>query len=144
MKAPRGNANRQIVVLLASAMAGGLYGLWRALPGDWSGIVRVSTAYAVLGLIAGYWAYVWLRPRKTRVTLIGAAIGAVTLVIVCSLLPEQFVSNRVFAIIDGVFVGVFVGSLFGTAPRGASIGAGTGALFGFVLFFYDSFVCRRR
>jgi hypothetical protein len=135
MKAPKGNANRQIVVLLASATAGGLYGLWRALPGDWSGIVRVSTAYAVLGLIAGYWAYVWLRPRKTRGTLIGAAIGTVTLITVCTLLPEQYVSNRIFAIIDAAFVGAFVGALFSTAPRGATIGAGTGALFGFALFF---------
>lgn len=135
MRSSNDNVNRKIFVLLAGAIAGGLYGLLRALPGDLSGIVHVSTAYAVLGLIAIYWTFVWLRPRRTHRTLIGATIGAGTLMIVCFLVPEQFTSNRLFAIIDGAFVGAFGGALIGTAPRGALIGAGAGALVGFASYF---------
>jgi hypothetical protein len=135
MRLPKDNVNRKAFVLLAGAIAGGLYGLLRAMPSDLNGIIRVSAAYAVLGLIAAYWVFVWLRPRSTRRTLVGAMTGAAVLVSVFFVFPTQYLSNRVFAIIDSAFVGAFVGALFGTAPRGASIGAGAGALVGFVFFF---------
>ncbi len=125
----------QMIALLAGAIAGGLYGLLRAMPGDFTGIVRVSSAYAILGLIAAYWVFVWLRPKSTWRTLVGAMSGAAVLVSLFFVFPAQYLSNRGFAIIDSAFIGAFVGALFGTAPRGAFIGAVTGALVGFVFFF---------
>jgi len=129
MRSSRSDANHQIVVLLAGAIAGGLYGLWRTWSSDliWI-VVKAITGYGVLGLIAAYWVFAWLRPRRTHGTSIGAAIGAVIYVVVLFVLSEPVPSNRVFAIIDSAVVGAFVGALFGTAPRSAFIGAGIGAV----------------
>jgi hypothetical protein len=129
MRSVKDDTNRQIVVLLAGAIAGGLYGLLRTWPRDSTWIVKAVIDYGVCGFIAAYWAFIWLRPRRARGTLIGATIGAVIFAVVSSIQPEQILSTqRIFAIIDGVVVGIFIGALFGTAPHGAFIGAGLGAV----------------
>ncbi|MBI5563953.1 MAG: hypothetical protein HY870_03585 [Chloroflexi bacterium] len=115
-------------MLLAGAIAGGLYGLLHSWSTDLIWIVKAITSYGILGLILAYWVFVWLKPRRTGRTVIGAVIGAAIFVVVFSILSEQGHSNQIFAIFDNAVVGAFVGALFGTAPRGAFIGASAGAV----------------
>lgn len=122
MSSSKDNTHHRKVVLLVGAVAGGLYGLLRMWPADW---VRIAGAIIAMGIAWAaytYWAFVWLRPRRTRGTPIGAMIGAAITLVVYSVLPDLDSSTglygKVVTVIGDVVFGALIGALVGTAPRG--------------------------
>lgn len=130
MNSSGGNIRRRIVVLLVGAVAGGLYGLLQVWPADWALLVITIIGNGLLWGGVAYFAFVWLRPRKTRGTLIGAVIGAVIALVTFLVFPSESSGpySGIAAISKNIVAGVAAGALVGTAPRGALIGAGIGAI----------------
>ncbi len=131
MRLPRNHIRRNIVVLVCAG-TGGIWGLLREWPADWTQLAVESIWGGIAWAIAAYWALVWLWPRRTRGTPIGAIMGAAISLVVSSLLPDLIFSahpyEKIMTIGVYVFFGTLVGAFAGTAPHGAFIGAGLGAI----------------
>jgi hypothetical protein len=137
MISPKNNIRRNVVVLV-SAVVGGLNGLLLEEPTSWSQLVFTIISNGIAWAALTYWALVWLWPRRMRGTPIGALMGAAIFLVVFSLLPDLAFSGpygRVGTISVDVFFGTLIGALAGTAPRGALIGGGIGAVVAWGVYF---------